>query len=51
MIGSVGRELVREKFNLMNYLHRERKDLKIHVDYSDDIISNVSEDFLRENNV
>ena len=35
----------------MNYLHSELKNLKVHVDYSDDRISNVSEHFLRENNV
>jgi hypothetical protein len=35
----------------MAYLQESCKYLKVHVDYSDDIISNVSEDFLRENNV
>ena len=36
---------------LLAYLQESCKHLKVHVDYSDDIISNVSEEFLRENNV
>lgn len=51
MIGSIGNALMREKLNLMAYLQENCKHLKVHVDYSDDIISNVSEEFLRDNNV
>jgi hypothetical protein len=51
VIGSIGNALVREKVNLMNYLQENHRTLKVFVDYSDDIISNVSDDFLRENNV
>ena len=35
----------------MTYLQENIKGLKVHIDYSDDIISNVSEEFLSENNV
>jgi predicted nucleotidyltransferase len=51
VIGSLGNPLIKEKVNLLNYLQENIKTLKVHVDYSDDIISNVAEDFLRENNV
>ena len=51
VIGSIGNSLVREKVNLMTYLQDNLKLLKVHVDYSDDIISNVIDEFLRENNV
>ena len=50
VIGSIRDALVQPKINLMNYL-QDFRGLKVHVDYSDDMITNVTEDFLRENNV
>jgi hypothetical protein len=41
VMGSIGNALVREKLNLLTYLQESCKHLKVHVDYSDDIISNV----------
>lgn len=51
VVGSVGNALVKEKVNLLHYLQDNLRTLKIYVDYSDDVISNVADEFLRENNV